>query len=176
MRQNIHLTNKRFQIWCLSALSCALNIILLHYSSINACCHQYEGGGVFTYKPFCVVLVLKCNRLAGVVCRRMVIPYEGQSFSTLRRQCLQNSRLFEDPLFPAADQSLFYQTNRVGRVTWKRPKVSTKHQQCSVLQNSQHRIIVLVTKPTRRRCKVTLTPRCSEETGIGSEATISWRM
>lgn len=83
-----------------------------------------RGGGVFTYKPFCVVLAVKCNRLAGVVCRRMVIPYEGQSFSTLRRQCLQNRRLFEDPLFPAADQSLFYQTNRVGRVTWKRPKVS----------------------------------------------------
>lgn len=59
-----------------------------------------------------------------VVLRRMVIPYEGQSFSALRRQCQQAGRLFEDPLFPAADQSLFYQNNRIGRVTWKRPKVS----------------------------------------------------
>lgn len=53
-----------------------------------------------------------------------MIPYEGQSFSALRRQCQQTGRLFEDPLFPAADQSLFYQSNRIGRVTWKRPKVS----------------------------------------------------
>lgn len=64
---------------------------------------------------------LQCT---GVVCRRMVIPYEGQSFSSLRRGCQQAGRLFEDPLFPAADQSLFYQSNRIGRVTWKRPKVS----------------------------------------------------
>uniref|UniRef100_A0A667Y5S8 Calpain 5 n=1 Tax=Myripristis murdjan TaxID=586833 RepID=A0A667Y5S8_9TELE len=56
------------------------------------------------------------------VCRGMVVPYEGQSYSVLRRQCQQNGRLFEDPLFPAADQSLFYQSNRIGRVTWKRPK------------------------------------------------------
>lgn len=53
----------------------------------------------------------------------MVLPYEGQSFSALRRQCRQNGRLFEDPLFPTSDQSLFYQSNRIGRVTWKRPKV-----------------------------------------------------
>ncbi|KAM8854597.1 calpain-5-like [Synchiropus picturatus] len=52
----------------------------------------------------------------------MVVPYEGQSYSALRRQCQQSGRLFEDPLFPATDQSLFYQNNRVGRVTWKRPK------------------------------------------------------
>uniref|UniRef100_A0A8D3BFZ3 Calpain 5 n=1 Tax=Scophthalmus maximus TaxID=52904 RepID=A0A8D3BFZ3_SCOMX len=43
----------------------------------------------------------------------------GQSFSALRRQCQQNGRLFEDPLFPASDQSLFYQSNRIGQVTWK---------------------------------------------------------
>ncbi|XP_068600375.1 calpain-5-like [Brachionichthys hirsutus] len=52
----------------------------------------------------------------------MAVPHEGQSFPALRRQCRQNGRLFEDPLFPASDQSLFYQTNRIGRVTWKRPK------------------------------------------------------
>ncbi|XP_030249769.1 calpain-5a [Sparus aurata] len=52
----------------------------------------------------------------------MAVPYEGQSFSALRRQCQQNGHLFEDPLFPTTDQSLFYQSNRIGRVTWKRPK------------------------------------------------------
>ncbi|XP_034384755.1 calpain-5-like isoform X2 [Cyclopterus lumpus] len=44
----------------------------------------------------------------------MVVPYEGQ--------CLQNGSLFEDPLFPATDQSLFYQSNHIGSVTWKRSK------------------------------------------------------
>lgn len=52
----------------------------------------------------------------------MVVPYEGQSYSALRRQCQQNGLLFEDPLFPTSDQSLFYQSNRIGHVTWKRPK------------------------------------------------------
>ncbi|XP_034557645.1 calpain-5-like [Notolabrus celidotus] len=52
----------------------------------------------------------------------MVVPYEGQSFSALRRQCQQKGVLFEDPLFPTNDQSLFYQSNRIGSVTWKRPK------------------------------------------------------
>ncbi len=56
-----------------------------------------------------------------------MLPYEGQSFSALRRQCRQNRRLFEDPLFPTSDQSLFYQTNHIGRVTWKRPKVRKRN-------------------------------------------------
>ncbi|XP_051512469.1 calpain-5-like [Myxocyprinus asiaticus] len=49
-------------------------------------------------------------------------PYEGQQFSALRKQCRQNKSLFEDPLFPPVDQSLFYKGNRIGKVTWKRPK------------------------------------------------------
>ncbi|XP_072248125.1 calpain-5a [Leuresthes tenuis] len=52
----------------------------------------------------------------------MVVPYEGQSFSALKWRCQQNGSLFEDPLFPTSDQSLFYQRNQIGRVTWKRPK------------------------------------------------------
>ncbi|KAM4590544.1 calpain-5-like [Fundulus diaphanus] len=52
----------------------------------------------------------------------MVAPYEEQSFVALRRQCRQNGSLFEDLLFPASDQSLFYQRNHIGHVTWKRPK------------------------------------------------------
>uniref|UniRef100_A0A3Q4MVY3 Uncharacterized protein n=1 Tax=Neolamprologus brichardi TaxID=32507 RepID=A0A3Q4MVY3_NEOBR len=43
------------------------------------------------------------------LCRRMAVPYEGQSFSALRRQCQHQGTLFEDPLFPTSDQSLFYQ-------------------------------------------------------------------
>ncbi|XP_073706342.1 calpain-5-like [Garra rufa] len=51
-----------------------------------------------------------------------VKPFEGQQFSALRKQCQQNKTLFEDPVFPAVDKSLFYHGNRIGRVTWKRPK------------------------------------------------------
>uniref|UniRef100_A0A8B9R7J4 Calpain 5b n=1 Tax=Astyanax mexicanus TaxID=7994 RepID=A0A8B9R7J4_ASTMX len=51
-----------------------------------------------------------------------VKAFEGQQYSTLKKQCLQSGTLFEDPLFPAVDDSLFYQGNRIGRVHWKRPR------------------------------------------------------
>uniref|UniRef100_A0A8C2F5V6 Calpain 5a n=1 Tax=Cyprinus carpio TaxID=7962 RepID=A0A8C2F5V6_CYPCA len=51
-----------------------------------------------------------------------VKPFEEQHFSALRKQCQQNRTLFEDPSFPAVDQSLFSLGNRIGKVTWKRPK------------------------------------------------------
>lgn len=50
--------------------------------------------------------------------------FEGQHYSTLKRQCLQSGGLFEDPCFAAADDSLFYQGNRIGHVVWKRPRVN----------------------------------------------------
>lgn len=50
--------------------------------------------------------------------------FEGQQYSALKSQCQQNGSLFEDPLFAPTDESLFYQGNRIGRVHWKRPKVS----------------------------------------------------
>lgn len=48
--------------------------------------------------------------------------FEGQQYSSLKSQCQQSGRLFEDPVFPATDTSLFYQGNRIGKVDWKRPK------------------------------------------------------
>ncbi|KAG5837077.1 hypothetical protein ANANG_G00235430 [Anguilla anguilla] len=51
-----------------------------------------------------------------------VKAYEGQAYASLKKQCLQNKTLFEDPLFPTVDESLFYQGNKIGRVHWKRPK------------------------------------------------------
>ncbi|KAK3570286.1 hypothetical protein QTP86_017201, partial [Hemibagrus guttatus] len=51
-----------------------------------------------------------------------VTPFEGQEYAALKKQCQQNGSLFEDPLFPAEDRSLFFQGNRIGKVTWKRPK------------------------------------------------------
>lgn len=52
--------------------------------------------------------------------------FEGQQYSALKSQCQQSGGLFEDPLFPPTDASLFYQGNRIGRVHWKRPKVSDR--------------------------------------------------
>ncbi|XP_054649434.1 calpain-5a isoform X2 [Dunckerocampus dactyliophorus] len=52
----------------------------------------------------------------------MVVPYDGQTFASLRMNALQNGRLFKDPRFPASDKSLFYQNNRIGDVIWKRPQ------------------------------------------------------
>ncbi|KAM7398852.1 hypothetical protein PAMP_018161 [Pampus punctatissimus] len=57
----------------------------------------------------------------------MAVPYEGQSFSALRNQCRENQRLFEDPLFPTSDKSLFYRNNSIGRVTWKRPGMEAEN-------------------------------------------------
>uniref|UniRef100_A0A2I2Y482 Calpain 5 n=1 Tax=Gorilla gorilla gorilla TaxID=9595 RepID=A0A2I2Y482_GORGO len=37
-----------------------------------------------------------------------VKPYEDQNYSALRRDCRRRKVLFEDPLFPAADDSLYY--------------------------------------------------------------------
>ncbi|CAB1352312.1 unnamed protein product, partial [Coregonus sp. 'balchen'] len=51
-----------------------------------------------------------------------VKAFEGQQYSTLKRQCLASGLLFEDPHFPALDDTLFYQGNRIGRVHWKRPQ------------------------------------------------------
>ncbi|XP_028977368.1 calpain-5a isoform X1 [Esox lucius] len=52
----------------------------------------------------------------------MVVPYENQVYSSLRKECQQRRVLFEDHVFPATDSSLFYQNNTIGTITWKRPK------------------------------------------------------
>ncbi|XP_029107050.1 calpain-5-like isoform X3 [Scleropages formosus] len=51
-----------------------------------------------------------------------VKAFEGQHYSSLKKRCLQRGMLFEDPCFPAIDESLFYHGNRIGRVHWKRPQ------------------------------------------------------
>ncbi|OCT93322.1 uncharacterized protein LOC414629 isoform X1 [Xenopus laevis] len=51
-----------------------------------------------------------------------VKPFGEQKFQTLKKECLSKKLLFEDPTFPANDDSLFYKTQRVQGVQWKRPK------------------------------------------------------
>ncbi|CAN9510744.1 unnamed protein product [Ophioblennius macclurei] len=48
--------------------------------------------------------------------------WDGKSFDELRRECLQQGVLFEDPDFPAADASLFYSQSTPVNIEWKRPK------------------------------------------------------
>uniref|UniRef100_A0A670ZDZ2 Calpain 5 n=1 Tax=Pseudonaja textilis TaxID=8673 RepID=A0A670ZDZ2_PSETE len=50
-----------------------------------------------------------------------VKPYENQRYSTLKKDCQRRKILFEDPLFPANDDSLFYKS-RIQGIQWKRPK------------------------------------------------------
>lgn len=81
-----------------------------------------EEGGVMTGCRSVLHCHLRCV-LQGCSMFTSVKAFEGQQYSTLKRQCLQSGLLFEDPRFPATDDSLFYQGNRIGRVVWKRPRV-----------------------------------------------------
>ncbi|KAM8842336.1 calpain-9 [Synchiropus picturatus] len=47
---------------------------------------------------------------------------DGRSFEELRQECLQRGVLFEDPDFPAADESLFFSQSVPVSFEWKRPK------------------------------------------------------
>ncbi|XP_062342222.1 calpain-5-like [Osmerus eperlanus] len=47
--------------------------------------------------------------------------YKKQHYSHLKKDCLDNKKLFEDPEFPVTNASLFYNNSPHGRVVWKRP-------------------------------------------------------
>uniref|UniRef100_A0A8C5DZ73 Calpain 5a n=1 Tax=Gouania willdenowi TaxID=441366 RepID=A0A8C5DZ73_GOUWI len=84
---------------------------------LSVCLKSYE-----QIRNFQEMLIMGQGTGDFILVMVMVVGYEGQNFSALRRQCRQNGRLFEDPLFPPEDTSLFYQDNKIGHVTWKRPK------------------------------------------------------
>ncbi|KAM8799931.1 calpain-6 [Eudromia elegans] len=48
--------------------------------------------------------------------------FRDQKYQELKRQCIEHGRLFEDPEFPASDESLFYTRAPPRKVEWKRPK------------------------------------------------------
>nr|XP_056719381.1 calpain-5-like [Euleptes europaea] len=48
-------------------------------------------------------------------------PFRGQRYRHLKRACLRQQRLFEDPEFPAAPSSLFYHRAPPDGLSWKRP-------------------------------------------------------
>ncbi|KAM9793031.1 calpain-9 [Neosynchiropus ocellatus] len=47
---------------------------------------------------------------------------DGRSFEELRQECLERGVLFEDPDFPATDESLFFSQSVPVSFEWKRPK------------------------------------------------------
>ncbi|NXB55266.1 CAN5 protein, partial [Struthidea cinerea] len=48
--------------------------------------------------------------------------FRDQKYHELKGLCIQQGRLFEDPEFPASDESLYYDSATRGKVEWKRPK------------------------------------------------------
>lgn len=68
---------------------------------------------------------------AGFGTNAKAVRYLNQDFATLRAECLSAGKLFCDPTFPAAPESLGF--NELGRssfkvrgVTWKRPTVRNR--------------------------------------------------
>ncbi|XP_028923376.1 calpain-6 [Ornithorhynchus anatinus] len=49
-------------------------------------------------------------------------PFKDQKYHELKKQCIHGRQLFEDPEFPAKDESLFFSRPLPGKVQWKRPK------------------------------------------------------
>lgn len=57
-----------------------------------------------------------------------ILPYCGQNYGDLKRQCRQQGCLFTDPFFKASPESIGYSELGPGsmatrRLIWKRPKV-----------------------------------------------------
>ncbi|XP_072905046.1 calpain-5 [Hemitrygon akajei] len=50
-----------------------------------------------------------------------VRPFKDQRYRALRRSCQKRGVLFEDPLFPTSDNSIYYTRSPPGTIEWKRP-------------------------------------------------------
>ena len=68
---------------------------------------------------------------AGAGRHGQAVPYVGQDFGALRRECLQGGRLFHDPSFPAGPAALGYRelgpnSYKTKGVVWCRPTVGAR--------------------------------------------------
>lgn len=52
------------------------------------------------------------------------VPYKNQHYTELKKDCIKDKKLFEDPEFPATSSSLYFRKPPPGFVEWKRPGVS----------------------------------------------------
>lgn len=50
--------------------------------------------------------------------------FKNQNYETIKRDCLQQGKLFEDPLFPAVNSSI--SKNAQSGIVWKRPSEFTR--------------------------------------------------
>ncbi|XP_042219812.1 calpain-5-like isoform X2 [Homarus americanus] len=50
-----------------------------------------------------------------------ITAFHGQSYSKLKKSCLNRGEKFSDPKFPPHDSSLFFSKQPPGVITWKRP-------------------------------------------------------
>jgi len=50
------------------------------------------------------------------------VPHNGVSYEDLKKHCLKQGVLFEDPDFPAVDESMFFSRKPPRPFVWKRPK------------------------------------------------------
>lgn len=50
------------------------------------------------------------------------VPHNGVSYGDLKKHCLKEGVLFEDPDFPAVDESMFFSRKPPRPFVWKRPK------------------------------------------------------
>uniref|UniRef100_UPI00398EA47D calpain-5-like n=1 Tax=Pristiophorus japonicus TaxID=55135 RepID=UPI00398EA47D len=50
-----------------------------------------------------------------------VSQFQDQNYRALRKGCLREKVLFEDPLFPITDDSIYYNRSPTGAIEWKRP-------------------------------------------------------
>ncbi|XP_054455876.1 calpain-2 catalytic subunit-like [Anoplopoma fimbria] len=66
------------------------------------------------------------QREEGIGTNQQAVKFSQQDYDTLRKQCLERGRLFEDNLFPAEHKSLGYKelgpySSKTRGVVWKRP-------------------------------------------------------
>lgn len=52
------------------------------------------------------------------------VPHKNQHYAELKRECIKDKTLFEDPEFPTTNASLYFRKPLPGIVQWKRPGVS----------------------------------------------------
>ena len=51
------------------------------------------------------------------------VPHNGKPYVDIKKHCVKEGVLFEDPDFPAVDGSLFFSKKPPKPFVWKRPKV-----------------------------------------------------
>jgi len=85
------------------------------------------------FKVFWLTCFFKCIQFKSLfLCRHQCairvsnpkISVENKSFEEIRDECLRRKILFEDPEFPANNDSLFFQQQPPAKLEWKRPRVS----------------------------------------------------